>query len=228
MSELTPERSARSPARGDPGFEQRSPWFVAIVGLLTLGFYAAYWLWQVSRSAERFDEHRDSPFDVAKWSVPTWVTARAISLAIGATLVANVVAAQPTPEAFLDWLVPWGIAGIGVSFVAWIGLAGMVVAGWRLLKLLQVHDEAIGARDPIRPDIVLGAVALGVVTGLLLIPAVGFALYRTQTAVNRLSRAAKRGYVATPPSRHRPSRKPGARGPSSEPGGVSFQPVETE
>lgn len=166
---------------------ERSPRFVALATLLTLGLYAYRWLWQTSKEASRFDQHRPSPFAVIRWAMPAWIVGLLGSLAVILFLLAP---AGPPPNGSMP--LAYTLGGISLA-----GSIGLMVGGWRLLRLVQANGEAIEDPDALQPGVLLVVLLLSSLVPLLSLLAVTFVLYKTQGALNRIADAAGRGYQPT-------------------------------
>lgn len=190
------------------GGEQRSPWTVALLSVLTLGIYGAYWLWVTSKEVDRFDESGSSAFGVARWAIPTAIvglvgTVGTLTYIFGS---GDLVTLGPLYILF----------GLGML----VGAIGTVVALWRVWRFVKRHERVL-VGDPLNPGLLLGVLGVGYLLMVVFPPAVVYVVHRTQRGLNRIWRAAEEGYEPTPaqpaggfPS---PAESPGGR-PRSEPG----------
>jgi hypothetical protein len=206
MNETQHGTRGASAAEG-PGPEHRSPILVALLALFTFGIYALYWLWQTSQEADAFDPRGDSPYDLARWSVPvsaigvvgSWAVMIFAFVALGASDLAS------------GALFGGGsiLVAVGFALFGLLGLAGGIgnlVAAYRIWGFVERHERAIGVRDPLSPKTMIGIV-IGIIV-LSIIPIVnllagpvalvggGYIYYRTQQGLNRVGEAARGDYTA--------------------------------
>lgn len=225
--EATPEPA--DPAGPCP-IDHRSPWLVAILGVLTLGVYFAYWIWETSKEAHAFDEYGASPYDVTKWAVPTAVGAAIGALLAGGaflTMMTSRMPAQPTPGSMpatgpAFWIV-WGVLAVA-NFTLLAAAVGLLVADWRLWKFVERHERGIGRSSTLSPGLLLGAFLVSYFLVLPLPLAAGYVLHRTQTGLNRIRAAALDGYEAE--QAWGPDGRPPARDQAQDegPGGSAAPP----
>lgn len=168
-----------------PG-EQRSPWQAAILGVLTLGLYAAYWLWVTSKEVDGFDESSSPAFSVARWAIPTAAVG-------GIGTVVTVSYMMQTGS-----LLSVGPVYLLFALAMFAGSIGMVAALWRVWRFVERHERALEA-EPLSPGLLLAILGISY---LLMVPfplAGGYVLHRTQRGLNRVWRAAEEGYEPRPP-----------------------------
>lgn len=171
----------------EPSGKQRSPFLVVVLGLVTLGLYPLYWIWAVSKEMDRFDPHRDSPYDVVKWALALFVAGVAGFAGGWGSLFAGAAGAEAGLGAGVI------LFGLGAVLLVLGGLA-IVFAHWRLWKGVEAHERAIDAPTALSPGmmLVLLLVPLLNLIGIIYIP------YRTQEGLNRIWAAAEEGYQPSP------------------------------
>lgn len=206
------DRSAGASAGRTGIGDERRPWLVAVLGILTGGLYLWYWLWTSARDAESFDPRSRSPFRIARWAVPTQVVGVLGVWTLGLTAAWMLGTVPEDPTAAGVETMGATLAGLvgGVMLFALVGLVGAVaslVALWRLWSFVERHERALRVRDPLTPGtmlaLVLGLFAFTFVPLLNLLVVLagpflgGYILHRTQKGLNRVWAAARDGYEAS-------------------------------
>lgn len=180
---------AREGVTGPEG-KHRSPLFVAVAILATLGAYQWYWTWKTADSVSWFAPSRKSPFAIARWAVPVIVLVWAWGLiwAVVATVQAGAVPAELLPAGdalagLLGGLVePAGTATLETAYslaipgalvfgflgLALIGVVGLVWTYWRIWAFVSDMEHQLGHVPRLSPALML-VMPLAVGGGLALI-----------------------------------------------------------